>query len=994
MNDAEAEAFEVALEEAGLSEADRAKRDEETCAKVIRFDDWINENDPSIRHLARVKMNDALVFGDLGTPEAQAVLALPVVVGLTNSGPRVSGDKWAREAADWGSLLQVLTMHPVTAKKGGNALFFAESALTGKKRADTPLCYRLKDKIERVFAVAIDVDGGCTAEGVMHRLRARNLFAVIYTTHSHSSKGARGSDRFRVILPLSEPFALGEGVSRKDREAEWESLYVGLITGLMPKGADWDFTASRPSQMMHAPARPKGADFKHFVIAGAALDLSTVTPGDAGPYRKKGPSGLRRGGEAHDGTPAYLADGFDLMAWHADHGENFLLSNFIEWIGWDVLGDAGDGFDTICPNFAAHSEGSGETAWAIDGPESKSGAAIFCHHDHCAGLYTWDFLKLLEAQCPDLPDGFETLSELICAPELYAEAEGSETPNRADYIEDEIKLFPHKTPKAVQRAFEALPANAGEDHLAAIFGGIVKGGGKANAQAEWGKRVKGRGVSANDLKRIEKRGRELLDGERKEYAAEKAEERSRAYADALDTGTPANHSLDPAEPLGDDMETALATLRHRYAPCDLGGKFRIVRKPDLGAFTSAFDSTIAVYQKEDFLNLHLDRQIMEGESLINPAKIFLETEKRKSGIIFAPPPAMPGANDFNTYQGRTVTGAPGEHGDARDFPVLRDFMLRVICDGDEDKLAWLTLWMAHLVQHPGEKPGTAVIAVGDGGIGKGRFGALLSKLALPHFKQLENEAHVIGQFAGEHLSKCVLVQVNEAVFGASPKVSSALKALIDSTAIPVEAKGMSAITVPSFTRFYFDSNDAVPVLIEGNGSERRYFVLKVNAAEKGNTGFFDALTRAIEGQEMGHFLAYLETYDPASAGLSWADVRTAPETPERRVMAWHSMRPAVRALLDVLRDGEVTLKVDGLPETFTANGDGLRVPVAGFRDFIKVAGNKNNAEDSDVAAMVKQIFGIELETGQGKVGSSTNTRWWHFPPEVLGENVDRALRGE
>ncbi|WP_168796882.1 hypothetical protein [Phaeovulum veldkampii] len=50
------------------------------------------------------------------------------------------------------------------------------------------------------------------------------------------------------------------------------------------------------------------------------------------------------------------------------------------------------------------------------------------------------------------------------------------------------------------------------------------------------------------------------------------------------------------------------------------------------------------------------------------------------------------------------------------------------------------------------------------------------RLASPHCKQLEKEAHVIGQFAGEHLSKCILAVVNEAVFGASPRVSSELKA--------------------------------------------------------------------------------------------------------------------------------------------------------------------------------------------------------------------------
>ena len=974
------------FEQAGLSVYAAARAFRDADAKAFNFEDWLNS--PRAIPRPRPRWNDAEVIGDLASA---TVLDLPAVIGVTDRAPRVSGDKWGRFAWTWREVVEVLTQHPERADKGGNALFFADSELTGKRRNGVSFFYKLKDKIQKVYAVAIDVDGGCTVESVVQRIRARGLFAVVYTTHSHASKGGQGSDRFRVILPLSEPFDMGAGDRRKARAGNWEALYVGLCGELMPEWAQWDFSASRPSQLMYAPARPKGAPFKHYVIAGAALDLATVTPGDASPFRKSAPTGSARGA-AHDGGPAFLSDGFDLMAWHADHGEYFLLESFLEWIGWDVGSAAGGGFEILCPNAAAHSPGSGETAWAIDGLDANNGATIFCHHDHCSHLRTWDFLRMLE-ETAALPDGFATLSELLCDESLYpSEVDGEAVEvRRGDYVEETIKLDWLKTPVAVKRAFKALGDHYTEDHLAALFAGICKAGSRADALAVWADKVK-EYLDANGRKRIEKRGREMLEDERAAFASEKAEERREEYAKALDGGTPANVSLDPAEPLGDDMATALATLAHRFAPCDLGGKFRIVRKPDLAAFGSDYDSTIAVYQREDFLNLHLDRQVKDGDSLVNPAKVFLETEKRKSGIVFAPPPMMPGENDFNMYQGRKLKAQAGEFGDERDFPTLHDFMLRIVCAGSKEKLAWLTLWMAHLVQRPGEKPGTSVIAVGEGGIGKGRFGALLGKLASPHFKQLENEAHVTGQFAGEHLSKCVLVQVNEAVFGASPKVSSTLKALIDSTSIQVEAKGLSLTTVPSFVRFYFDSNDAVPVLIENNGSERRYFVLRFDPAERGNRAFFEHLTEAIEGAEMAALLAYLETYNPADAGLGWAAVRIAPETPERRVMGWHSMRPAMRRLCEVLRDAEVTLMVDGSPEPFAADKTGLRLPKAAFRAYIAAAGNKHSAEDSDVAAMVQRLFGVQLEEGQGKVGSAGNLRWWLFPPELLGENVDKMLK--
>lgn len=929
------------------------------------------------------KVNDAIVIGDLTSPEVDALLKLPVIVGTTDSAPRVSGDKWERKAMTWaGVIANFLTHHPERPDKGGNATFFAESDQTGKRRNGVDYCYKLKDRIRRVFAVAIDVDGGCTVEAVMERVKAKGVFAVIYTTHSHTSKGGPGSDRFRVILPLAEPFDMGAGDDRKDRAEEWEARYVGLCTDLIPDGGQWDFSAARPSQLMYAPARPKGAAFKHYVIAGHGLDLSNVPAGDTSPFRKRGPSGSARGA-AHDGEPAFLSDGFDLMAWHADHGEYFLLESFLEWIGWDVGGRAGDGFDILCPNAAAHSHGTGETAWAIDGPDAENGATIFCHHSHCADLRTWDFLRMLEDQCPELPGNFATMSALICDPSLYpSEIDGEPVEVcRADYVEEAVKVEWLKTPAAVKRAFAALSDRSTETAFAALYAGVAKGGSRAPAVAKLEELMKGLGrFGANDLKRLAGEGRKLLEADRKAHAAEKAEEAREELAAALTREDLAHPSMDPAEPLGDDLNSSLATLARRFAAVDLDGKFRIVRKPDLEAFKSETDSTIAVYRKEDFVDLHLDRQVKDGDSLVNPAKVFLETEKRKSGLVFAPPPYACGANDFNMYQGRKLKAKPG------DWATLRDFIKRVICNGDEAKYQWLILWMAHMVQRPGEKPGTAVICRGEGGTGKGTFGALLMRLASPHCKQLEKEAHVIGQFAGEHLSKCILAVVNEAVFGASPRVSSELKALVDSTTMQVEAKGLNVVTVPSFIRLYIDSNDALPVLIEGNGSERRYFVLETSTAEKQNLPYFARVRAALEGDEMAALLDYLETYDPADAGLDWADVRTAPETAERKVMGWHSHRPPVRRLLEVLRDEEVTLIVDGCPETFQRTEEGLKVHRGAFRDYIANAGDKRRAEDRDVAGIFARLFpGKVLTEGQGRVGTVANARWWCFPPEVLGD---------
>ena len=370
---------------------------------------------PKVSHIA-----DAMVIGDLESPECDAILNTRTVVGSAAHAPKVMGDKWMRWDAPWGDVVAAMTKHPEKKDKGGDAMFFAESARTGKKfedkndRGSWDYMYRLKKKFQRVNAVAIDVDGGCTIEPVIARLRMMGLFAVIYTTHSHTTKGRAGSDRFRVIIPLSEPFELGDRDDDPDawqeRYATWEAKYFGFCENLI--SGEFDARGRLPSQLMYMPARPKGAEFKHYIIAGRGLSLDEMPAGDVSKYRRRAPSGAKGGG-GDVGEPAFLSDGFDLLSWWSDHGSDFLLRDFLEMVGWDVLGDSGEGFDITCPNAAAHSAGGEDMAWAIDGPDADSRATIFCHHDHCDGFYTWGFLRMIEEQS-GLPDGYNTLSALLC----------------------------------------------------------------------------------------------------------------------------------------------------------------------------------------------------------------------------------------------------------------------------------------------------------------------------------------------------------------------------------------------------------------------------------------------------------------------------------------------------------------------------------------------------------------------------------------------------
>ncbi|MGV8953250.1 MAG: DUF927 domain-containing protein, partial [Cypionkella sp.] len=503
----------------------------------------------NVVHFIRPKMlNAATLLGDFDAPEVDGLLNSTAIYAVTDRAPKVTGDKWGQTVGTFADLVRLLSIHPEKRDKGGDALFFAESPLTGKRSAEgVPFSFKLKSKIQRVFALALDVDGGTTVEAVIARLRAAGLFAVIYTTHSHTAKGKPGSDRFRVILPLSEPFELGDRdadpVAWEARYTDWLGLYFAVCEELVADG-DFDASASLPSQLMYAPARPKGAEYKHYILAGLGLDLSAITPVDYRKYRKAGPSGIARDGEAYDGAPAILSDGFDLMAWHSDHGENFLLSDFLEMVGWDVGSAAGAGFDMHCPNSVNHTSG-GNTAWGIDGTEADKGATIYCHHSHCNGLATWNFLRLIESQCA-LGDGYEHLSQVLCDPMFYPDVidgEAVEPVNRADYVEEVIKIDWIKTPAAVKRAFGELSVHSSRDAYAALYASVTKGGGKPAVLTALEDLIKGsKRFKANEITALAARGKELFQDDRAAYAAHQ-----KAIATEAEEATRAKLRAEPRE---------------------------------------------------------------------------------------------------------------------------------------------------------------------------------------------------------------------------------------------------------------------------------------------------------------------------------------------------------------------------------------------------------------------------------------------------------------
>ncbi len=998
----------------------------------------MNQQYEVMNSAATAVMNDATVFGDLESPEAQAVLKNELITGFSPRAPKVAGDKWIQRRFPFITYMEVLTQHPVQKNKEGSAFFFNETEITGRsvtENGDKLLyTYRAKAKALSVTAFVVDIDGTDSIDRVRDLLVEKGLFAVLYTTHSHARKASPDGDYFRVIIPLERPFSVSEfGGSVRQASEEWLARYAGFAKALGIE--DLDLSAAKFVQMMYLPRRAsKDAAFTHYVVAGRALSIEEMPVDLEVKLTGRAPNGAGITDRVTSGPsePAVLSDGFDVREWFSDCGAAFDFELFLECIGWDVRdAAAGDGMTIMCPNYVEHSDpddGSDMGCWCCP-TDGEKPFLIYCHHDHCRALNTWDFICKIGDRIDDgnaaLPDEYNSMSEMLCDDLFYPEIDGQTLcVHPTDFgAKPNIDIPFLGSPKKVEDAFQAVKNNdhAGDANFAALFAGVAKAGNKSAALTRLEKLFSEDGrFNKNEVARLKSLAKKLA-ASAAEAATTKTKSELRDEALAVlesEVDDLAHPSWDIAAPLGNTMPEAIATLKKRWRIVSVGGKVRFLRVPD-PAKLSTYSATLETMSKGEFELFHADRCVQVKKKSVNPASVFVDLAQRYSAIEFSPPPKMTAENGYNLYRGRQI---PAVQGNAE---PLKAFIRDVVCGGRNDLFDFVWLYMAHTVQRPGEKPQTAIVLRGDGGCGKSTFGLIFELLAAPYCLTISEGEHVTGRFAGQHLSTAIVAVCTEALFAGDPKVNGKIKNLVTAESILVEPKGLPPIIMPSYTRFIFDSNYERVVPIDGNGSERRYLVMEISDAHKDDHEYFDKIYKEIEGDGFAALLWELENYRPEDHGQKWSDLRTAPHTPERRKMHWHTTSRVKRAVVRMIEDGGVTMKTES-GQTFRYNfetGGMFRLPQAELRRFLRSSMNEYDAKDGDILELMSELFGETVTDDDGQVYATCSThrgaieceeyssefegdewkpikrtgvRFFEFPPvELLGSAIkNRFDRGD
>lgn len=463
--------------------------------------------------------------------------------------------------------------------------------------------------------------------------------------------------------------------------------------------------------------------------------------------------------------------------------------------------------------------------------------------------------------------------------------------------------------------------------------------------------------------------------------AERDRNRAAALRDAFDEeedepGTvtaatlPAKSDTDPIDAIGSVAEANaaapdwVAKLNQRHAVAFVQGKTVILSEQADGSV--AYGSPTDLHNFYENVRVPNDRG---GSRAITRA--WMENKARTSypnGIVFAPAGGPIGA--YNHWKGFAVEPDAGSG-----CPLLLAHLRDVICSGDDTAAAWVIRWFAHMVQHPGEKPGTALVLRGRKGAGKDTIGEYVGSLFPRHHTKIVNAEHLHGRF-NAHQERTLLLHVEEGFWAGDHKAEASLKSLITSEQVQIERKGIDAFQVASVLRVFISSN--ADWVVPASFDERRFCVLNVSPHRAGDAAYFSALRHEMEGGGRAALLHHLQSLD-----LTGFNVRKPPMTEGLREQKLQSLKNVDRWWFEVLQAGELpAVQVGFADETvawdrpLSTSRDGLR---ANYREWLKDRRFDGGALDQ--REFGKRIRAICPDVEDGRIGSRTGrTRVHVFPP--------------
>lgn len=285
------------------------------------------------------------------------------------------------------------------------------------------------------------------------------------------------------------------------------------------------------------------------------------------------------------------------------------------------------------------------------------------------------------------------------------------------------------------------------------------------------------------------------------------------------------------------------------------------------------------------------------------------TRRTYSQLVFRPVAELvagdlnlPDEGVLNLYQGLSIEPKQGE------CSRMLKHIEEIWCDGNPEVYTYVLGWLARMFQRPNEQGHTVLLLQSGQGTGKNIIIDLLVRAFGDHAVVCTRTEDLAGRF-NDHLATSVLVFANEALWGGDKAQEGALKALITDEELFTERKFVRKQRLRNCTHLIMASNNdwAAPIGLD----DRRFVVLEVSEARKGDLEYFRALADEIKngGTEalVWHLLHHdITSFDPRHLPRSGAQ--------EAKLGAKiRGMSSVGQWLMDCLETGEILYRPGGFP---------------------------------------------------------------------------------
>jgi hypothetical protein len=303
----------------------------------------------------------------------------------------------------------------------------------------------------------------------------------------------------------------------------------------------------------------------------------------------------------------------------------------------------------------------------------------------------------------------------------------------------------------------------------------------------------------------------------------------------------------------DERDSKLAAFNRHQAMVMVEGKDVVVYREldqNVGRFVTRLSSVAAMSNYSRDQTLPDVQHYANGNAIVKRKPLFeawMQWERRRSysQMVFRPVPglvagelSLPDENVLNLYQGLAIQPKEG------DCSKMIEHIREIWCGGNAELFDYVMGWLARLFQYPDERGRTVLLLQSGQGTGKNIIIDELVRAFGDHAVVCVKPADLVGKF-NAHLATSVLVFANEAIWGGDKTQEGSLKSLVNDEEMFVEQKRIPKYRVLNRTHLIMASNNdwAAPIDFD----DRRFVVLEVSEARKGDHAYFEALAEEIQG---------------------------------------------------------------------------------------------------------------------------------------------------